>query len=164
MNPEKLQNLRRVVRERSGKKLKKYVKRSPQRDKIFIQKIRAGLPFMTACAAAGYSKKAVYDRMRKDEAFKDQYYEAQELYDDTLEIEADRRAVQGVRKPIWYKGERIGYERQYSDSLLLKRLQATKPHKYKDQQAIEFEGTLKQTHSASNELIKRLEAMRSKDD
>lgn len=37
---------------------------------------------------------------------------------DRLELEARRRAVQGIEKPIWYKGDEVGSETVYSDSLL----------------------------------------------
>lgn len=37
---------------------------------------------------------------------------------DRLELEARKRAVQGIQKPIWYKGDEVGSETVYSDSLL----------------------------------------------
>jgi hypothetical protein len=46
---------------------------------------------------------------------------------DSLEAEARRRAVEGVRKPIFYKGEICGWETLYSDSLMVTLLKGADP-------------------------------------
>jgi hypothetical protein len=46
---------------------------------------------------------------------------------DVLEAEAIRRAVDGVEKGIYYKGELVATEVQYSDKLLLEALKARNP-------------------------------------
>jgi len=43
---------------------------------------------------------------------------------DSLEAEARRRAVEGVWKPIFYRGEVCGWETLYSDSLMVSLLKA----------------------------------------
>jgi hypothetical protein len=50
----------------------------------------------------------------------------------TLEDEAVRRAHEGLRKPVWYKGKIVGYETEYSDTLLLAVLKANNPDKFRD--------------------------------
>jgi hypothetical protein len=59
--------------------------------------------------------------------FKDMYEEAKEEYTYSLESEAHRRAVDGVDKGIYYQGEFVAYEKQYSDTLLAKLLDANSP-------------------------------------
>jgi hypothetical protein len=50
----------------------------------------------------------------------------------TLEDEAVRRAHDGITKTIRYKGRIVGYEKEYSDSLLLALLKAGAPEKYRE--------------------------------
>jgi hypothetical protein len=49
----------------------------------------------------------------------------------TAEDEAYRRGIEGVEEGIRYKGERVGTEMKYSDTVLLAILNAGKPQKYK---------------------------------
>ena len=48
-----------------------------------------------------------------------------------LEDEAYRRAVKGINKGVYYRGEKIAVEKEYSDSLLALLLRANAPDKYK---------------------------------
>ena len=41
-------------------------------------------------------------------------------------------AHEGLRKPVWYKGKIVGYETEYSDTLLLAMLKANNPDKFRD--------------------------------
>jgi hypothetical protein len=50
----------------------------------------------------------------------------------TLEDEAVRRAHDGITKAVRYKGRIVGYEKEYSDSLLLALLKAGAPEKYRE--------------------------------
>lgn len=50
----------------------------------------------------------------------------------TLEDEAVRRAHEGLRKPVRYKGKIVGYETEYSDSLMLALLKANNPEKFRE--------------------------------
>ena len=51
---------------------------------------------------------------------------------DILEAEARRRAVTGVDKPVYYKGEVVGSITKYSDRLLMFLLRAHRPQKFRD--------------------------------
>ena len=68
------------------------------------------------------------ENCRYDEAFK----ECDELAIDTLEYEARRRAVEGVLEPVYYKGEKCGVVRKFSDVLLIVLLKAKRPDQYKE--------------------------------
>ena len=48
------------------------------------------------------------------EAFQESHQEAC----DNIEAEMRRRAIEGVQKPVFYKGEVCGYITEYSDTLL----------------------------------------------
>jgi hypothetical protein len=56
------------------------------------------------------------------------------------EEEADRRAVDGTKKGIWYKGKRVGHELEYSDTLLLALLKAGDPDRFSDRKDIRHSG------------------------
>ena len=46
--------------------------------------------------------------------------------------EARRRAVTGIDKPVFFKGEVVGSITKYSDSLLMFLLKAHRPQKFRD--------------------------------
>ena len=82
------------------------------------------------------------------EAFKDAHAEAC----DALESEVRRRAVEGVVRAVYYKGEVVGYMREYSDTLLMFLMKGAMPEKYRD--------NVKMKKTGGAELLKRLEAGR----
>jgi hypothetical protein len=57
---------------------------------------------------------------------------------DSLEAEARRRAIGGIRKPILYKGEICGWETLYSDSLMVTLLRASDPERFADRTKTDF--------------------------
>jgi hypothetical protein len=83
------------------------------------------------------------------EAFKDAHAEAC----DALESEAWRRAVEGVVRPVYYRGKIVGMERKYSDTLLIFLMKGAMPEKYRDNAKIN------KTEGA--EIIERLNAGRA---
>ncbi len=86
-----------------------------------------------ACKVAGVGRTTHYDWMEANPEYRRAFENAQEDAADNLEAEVYRRAVKGVRKPIgWYKGEAGGYVREYSDLLLMFRLKALRPEKYRE--------------------------------
>lgn len=99
-----------------------------------------------SAAKAGYSDSTFLQRLRKqDPEFALLWDEAVEAAADKLEDEALRRAVDGVDKPILYKGEIVAYEKEYSDQLLMFVLRGTRPAKYRDQN-IQVGGTINHNH------------------
>jgi hypothetical protein len=73
---------------------------------------------------------------------------------DALEDEAVRRAVEGVIKPVFHQGKRVGTLRVFSDPLLMFLLRARRPDKFADR-------TLRASDSA-DDLIARLKAGRAR--
>ena len=94
-----------------------------------------------ACEVAQVARSSHYEWMEKNPAYRRAFEEAQEDAADTLEAEVYRRAVKGVRKPIgWYKGVAGGFVREYSDLLLMFRLKALRPEKYRER--VDLRGSL----------------------
>ena len=93
-----------------------------------------------ACQAARYSRATVYRWRKEDEEFRRRWDEADEQYVELMEHEADRRAVKGTSRPVFYKGEKVGQVREYSDTLLMFRLKAKRPGVYRENSSVELTG------------------------
>jgi hypothetical protein len=57
-----------------------------------------------------------------------------------MEEEARRRAIDGVNKAVYHKGKIVGYEKVYSDNLLMFMLKARRPDRFRDNSSIEYSG------------------------
>lgn len=66
----------------------------------------------------------VETRYRNDPEFQDAVDDALDKWADKLEAEAFRRGVEGIDKGVYYQGEKVDTEKQYSDSLLSRMLEA----------------------------------------
>jgi hypothetical protein len=73
-----------------------------------------------------------YDWLENDPTYKPAFEAAEKRAARSLEDEAVRRAHEGIRKAVRYKGKVVGYETEFSDSLLTTLLKATNPEKFRD--------------------------------
>lgn len=78
------------------------------------------------------SRRTVYDWLEEDESFAKLFDEALEEAIDALEEEARKRAVDGVLKPVYQGGRKVGVVCEKSDTLLLAMLKARRPKFYRD--------------------------------
>lgn len=87
-----------------------------------------------ACEAAEISRATFYTKQwQEDEDFRAAFAHAQDMAAETLENEARRRAVEGVKEPVgWYKGQPGGYVTRYSDTLLIFLMKGAMPEKYRE--------------------------------
>ena len=106
--------------------------RASDKDDAFFNALARGKPAGAAAIAAGYSLSAVRAFRKDDEEFDKRWKEADDIAVERMEAEADRRAVDGTDKPVFYQGERCGEVREYSDSLLIFRLKARRPEVYRE--------------------------------
>jgi len=85
-----------------------------------------------ASKAVGLTAWAVEKWQRTDKyGFLKRMAMAEQEYVEKLEAEVDRRGIEGIDKPIYYKGERVDTIREYSDNLAMFRLKKLRPQ-YKD--------------------------------
>ena len=109
----------------------------------FLQYLRDESTVLEACAKIVISNFTIYKHRRKDEDFRRDWDEAIEEADAkklaTMEQEADRRAVEGNLRPVYYKGQVAGAVREYSDNLLMFRMKSLAPNKYRDNATVEIE-------------------------
>lgn len=110
---------------------------------------------MTRAAKATRRHRSTWYRWRGERPdFAAAWAAALEHGTDALEDEAVRRAVEGVIKPVFHQGKRVGTLRVYSDSLLMFLLRARRPEKFADRA-----GT---TSDSADDLIARLKAGRAR--
>lgn len=81
---------------------------------------------------AGIGRTTVYDHRERNESFRSAWKDAIEQATDLLELEARRRAADGVLEPVFYKGRKVAAVRKYSDTLLIFLLKAHRPEKFRD--------------------------------
>lgn len=93
----------------------------------FLRALAEGATAAGAMQIAGVSSSTAYDHRKADPAFAAAWDNAAEAGLGVLENELVRRAVDGVLKPDYYKGEVVGYTRHYSDRNLLRALAARNP-------------------------------------
>lgn len=92
--------------------------------------------------AAGIDNRTVYQWREMDDQFVMAERDLQGQLADRLEAEAIRRAYVGFERPVYQRGELVGYERVYSDVLLKMMLGALKPEKYRER--VDVSGTVEQ--------------------
>ena len=117
-----------------------------------------------AAAAAKVDIKDHYRWLKEDPNYRKSWDEVQEQAAQSVEDEAVRRAMEGVKRVVLYRGKpvrtgrgrssRILYETTYSDQLLLALLKRFRPQLYRDHVMTE--------HSGSVEIIDRLQSARAR--
>ncbi len=73
-----------------------------------------------------------YKWLKNDEAYAEAFRAAEEQAIEMLELEARRRAHDGVEEPVYHLGKVVGHVRKYSDTLLIFLLKAARPEIYRD--------------------------------
>lgn len=128
----------------------------------FLQALAETCCVKAACEAVGIGRSTAYNAKQSDDDFAGEWGEAVEAGIETLELEARRRAKDGVDKPVYQGGVLVGEIRQYSDVLLMFLLKAHKPEKYRDN--VHLSGGLDHRHAIETSEEKQQEAIRAFDD
>lgn len=88
-----------------------------------------------ACRKAkkgGIDRKWAYEKRKADPFFKEAWDDALAIATDALEEEARRRAEDGLLRPVYYEGKKVGSVREYSDTLMIFLLKAHNPQKFRE--------------------------------
>lgn len=94
-----------------------------------------------ACRRAGVGRSTVYDRRHNDEQFAERWADLEEEVTERMEVEAKRRAVEGVERRSYDKdGNLIREEQVYSDTLLIFLLKARRPNTYREHVKVQHTG------------------------
>lgn len=112
---------------------------TPKKEQQFIHALADQGTVSLACETCKIARQTAYDHREANPAFRAAWDEALQVYIEKLEAEADRRAIQGVERLKFYQGEPVTdehgetyKEREYSDTLLMFRLKALDPEKYRE--------------------------------
>lgn len=87
-----------------------------------------------AARVCGVSPDFLFKWMKDDKTAAEQIEEAKRVGYLMIESAFINRGVRGVDKAVYYKGEIVGYEKQYSDSLLVKLAETRLPDFKKDRE------------------------------
>jgi hypothetical protein len=107
-------------------------KRKKKWEKGFLGTLASTGNVTAAARAAGIHRSTAYELKNKDETFAVSWKDAMDEAADLLEMEARRRATQGVPEPVFYKGQKIAIVHKYSDTLLIFLLKGNRPEKYRE--------------------------------
>lgn len=129
--------MRRLERIGIGLSARKFL--SDRRKKQFVRTLAETGIVSRAAAAAGWTTSMAYSLRKSNAQFKELWDNAMEFATDSLELEARRRGQFGVSKPVYQQGKLVGYQQEYSDSLLTLLLKAHRPDKFKDQQKLDVD-------------------------
>ncbi len=105
---------------------------SEKSKEIFLATLALSPNVSQACVAAHISRHTAYEWKKEDEEFAKSWEEVLEASTDSLEIEAKRRAFNGVSEPVFFQGKVCGAIQKYSDTLLIFLLKAHRPEKYRE--------------------------------
>jgi hypothetical protein len=117
-------------------------RRETKWEKAFLAALSETANVSKSCEIARIDRSTAYDHRNSSEAFRQDWDNALEVACDGLELEARRRAEEGCKKTIFYQGEPIGEEINYSDTLMIFLLKAHRPEKYRE--------TVRNEHSGPN--------------
>lgn len=109
---------------------------------IFLRSLARSGVVTTACRKAKIGRTTVYKTRDEDAEFAEAWDTALEEATDVMEEEAHRRAVVGVLKPVYQGGKKVGSIREFSDTLLIFRLKAALPEKYRERHEIDHKGKI----------------------
>lgn len=91
----------------------------PETWELFLRELSECAHVSKACAAANISRDYAYDMKRADKAFSARWDEAYDRGYLKLEEEAQRRAFEGVDRPVYFKGLVVDSVKEYSDTLTM---------------------------------------------
>lgn len=106
--------------------------------KAFLDELRLTGIVAAACLIADVPRSTAYSRRETDPVFRSAWDEAIVESGEWLEKEARRRAEEGTLRPVYYKGELVGFMREYSDTLMGQLLKANNPEKFGNKLIIEI--------------------------
>ena len=93
-----------------------------------------------SCMVAGIDRRSIYRRKKSDAEFAELFDIALEISVDKLEYVARNRALDGVKEPVYYKGDIVGHVYKPSDRLMELLLKAHRPDKFNPVQKLEHSG------------------------
>ena len=123
----------------------------------FLAILRGCANVSHAAESVGLSRTCVYQVRAEEPEFAAAWDAAVESSLDDIESALRRRAVEGVDRPVFYRGEVCGHVKEFSDTAAIFLLKGRRPDVFRDRS--ESSVTVK---TVAEELIERLEIARNK--
>lgn len=98
----------------------------------FLAALQQNANVRAACELVGIGRVTAYRERWRDLDFASAWDDAIEDGCDRLEQALYKRAVEGVKKTVFYRDQPIGEETSYSDTAAIFLLKGHRPHKYAD--------------------------------
>jgi hypothetical protein len=136
----------------------------PAKQEVFLDAYAKHGCITAAAKVAGIDRKTHYNWLGpKDNptSYAIRFNEARDTFADRIRYEIKRRALEGVKKAVYYKGEKIGTEEEHSDRLLEMLAKAHCPE-YRDKAEVTHSGEI--THKGQVGItggVLRVEFVRS---
>lgn len=111
---------------------KKLTDPNKRKKALFVEKLAEYVSVVKTSKAVRISRPTLYKWRDDDPDFKLAWDEAAKVGIEKLQDEAIRRAMEGVDKPVYQGGFKVGQIREYSDTLLIFLLKGMKPKMYRD--------------------------------
>lgn len=115
-------------------------KRTVRARENFLAVLRETCNVTEAASSIGIGRRTAYEWRTADPVFAAAWDEAEQMAADRLEREAWRRGVEGVDKPVVYKGEITDTFKEYSDRMLELLLKAHRPERFREKVSTELSG------------------------
>ena len=109
-----------------------------------------------SAAECGVTARAVYYAMDRDPELKEEISQARERACMQIEKEMYRRGITGISKGVYYQGERVDEEKEYSDKLLLALAKANMPHRFAERSYQFVQNNLEVSSGAKEKLAEML--------
>ena len=111
---------------------KKRANVAAQKRRVFLARLSECGRVNRAATLAQVDRSLLYKERAVNAGFAQEWQDALAIAMGAAEDEVYRRAVTGLDKPVFYKGEQVATVREYSDLLLMFLLKAHDPAKYRD--------------------------------
>lgn len=85
---------------------------------LFLEELAKHGGITRAAETAKIAESSLLNHRKKDIAFDKAVLRSIKRFGEHLEKEAYRRAVEGVKRPVYYKGEVVGHILEFSDRML----------------------------------------------
>lgn len=109
---------------------------------VLLETIRTTGSIPHACLEIGITTRDLTRLRKKSVMLDEMVLDAVEIATADLEVEARRRAVEGVEKGVYFKGELVETEKVYSDTLLRDLLKANNPDKFRERVDVNHTGSV----------------------
>lgn len=109
-----------------------------------------------AAKAVGVDRSTVFNWRQTDEEFAAAFEEARQIGVTALEDEVHRRAFEGVKKNVYYKGEVCGVDLEYDTTLSIFLLKAHNPEKYREQHKIDLNANIRTSELSDADILAEL--------